>query len=351
MTFKSLTFHRPADGAAAQFSSAPPLSLYVHLPWCVRKCPYCDFNSHAAGGELPQGDYIDALLRDIEADLPRVWGRPVMSVFIGGGTPSLFEPDAIARLLSDLRARLPLLAAAEITLEANPGTLDTARLEAFRRAGVNRLSLGVQSFHDRQLKALGRIHDAAAARRAIEVALSAGFERVNIDLMFGLPGQDPALALADLDAALAYDTGHVSWYQLTLEPNTVFHSHPPVLPEPDLMEAIYEAGLARLATAGYRRYEVSAYARPGQECRHNLNYWQFGDYLGIGAGAHGKLTLPDGILRLAKYRQPQTYMTRASADDARAMLERAVALARSDGHAAAAARFNDRRGEFVRDDL
>jgi len=182
MTFKALTFHRPADGAAAQFSSAPPLSLYVHLPWCVRKCPYCDFNSHAAGGQLQQGDYIDALLRDLEADLPRVWGRPVMSVFIGGGTPSLFEPDAIARLLSDLRARLPLLAGAEITLEANPGTLDTARLEGFRRAGVNRLSLGVQSFHDRQLKALGRIHDAAAARRAIEVALSVGFERVNVDL-------------------------------------------------------------------------------------------------------------------------------------------------------------------------
>ncbi len=316
MTFKPLTFHRPADGAAAQFSSAPPLSLYVHLPWCVRKCPYCDFNSHAADGELPQGDYVAALLRDIEADLPRVWGRPVMSVFIGGGTPSLFEPDVIARLLSDLRARLPLLAGAEITLEANPGTLDTARLEGFRQAGVNRLSLGVQSFHDRQLKALGRIHDAAAARRAIEVALSGGFERVNIDLMFGLPGQDVALALADLDAALAYDTGHVSWYQLTLEPNTVFHSQPPVLPGPDLMEAIYEAGLERLAAAGYRRYEVSAYARPGHECRHNLNYWQFGDYLGIGAGAHGKLTLPEGILRLARYRQPQTYMARASAGDA-----------------------------------
>jgi oxygen-independent coproporphyrinogen-3 oxidase len=235
-----------------------------------------------------------------------------MSVFIGGGTPSLFQPDAIARLLAELRARLPLLAGAEITLEANPGTLDTARLEGFSRAGVNRLSLGVQSFHDRQLKALGRIHDAAAARRAIEVALTAGFERVNVDLMFGLPGQDVALALADLDAALAYDTGHVSWYQLTLEPNTVFHSQPPVLPESDLLEAIYEAGLQRLAAAGYRRYEVSAHARPGQECRHNLNYWQFGDYLGIGAGAHGKLTLPDGILRLAKYRQPQTYLARAT---------------------------------------
>lgn len=316
MTFHPLTFHRPADGAAAQFSSAPPLSLYVHLPWCVRKCPYCDFNSHAAGDELPQGDYIDALLRDLEADLLRVWGRPVVSVFIGGGTPSLFSPEAIGCLLSDLRARLPLLAGAEITLEANPGALDTARLAGFCQAGVNRLSLGVQSFHDRQLKALGRIHDAGAARRAIEVALACGFDRVNIDLMFGLPGQDVGLALADLDAALAYDTGHVSWYQLTLEPNTAFHSRPPVLPEPDTMEAIYEAGLERLAAAGYTRYEVSAYTRPGQECRHNLNYWQFGDYLGIGAGAHGKLTLPDGILRLAKYRQPRTYMARASGGEA-----------------------------------
>ena len=316
MNVHPLTLHRPVNGAATQFTSAPPLSLYVHLPWCVRKCPYCDFNSHTAGDDLPQGDYVAALLCDLEADLPRVWGRPVSSVFIGGGTPSLFSPDVIGRLLSDLRARLPLLAGAEITLEANPGTLDTARLQGFRDAGVNRLSLGVQSFSDAQLRALGRIHDADAARRAIEVALASGFERVNIDLMFGLPGQDVALAVADLDAALAYDTGHVSWYQLTLEPNTVFHSRPPVLPQPELMEAIYEAGLRRLAAGGYRRYEVSAYARAGQECQHNLNYWQFGDYLGIGAGAHGKLTVPDGIVRLAKYRLPQTYMTRARAGDA-----------------------------------
>lgn len=315
---KTLTFHRPGDGAAVQFSSAPPLSLYVHLPWCVRKCPYCDFNSHAAAGPVPEGDYIDALLRDLEADLPRVWGRPVVSVFIGGGTPSLFEPTSIDRLISELRARLPLLGAAEITMEANPGTLDTARLEGFAAAGVNRLSLGVQSFDDGALKALGRIHDAAAARRAVEVALASGFERVNIDLMYGLPGQGVAGALADLDAALALDPGHVSWYQLTVEPNTVFYSARPELPAPDALADIEAAGLARLAAAGYRRYEVSAHARPGQECRHNVNYWQFGDYLGIGAGAHGKLTSGEGILRLAKYRQPQAYMVHAKAGDAAA---------------------------------
>lgn len=316
MTLKTLTFHRPGDGAAAQFSSAPPLSLYVHLPWCVRKCPYCDFNSHAWAGALPQDAYIDALLRDLEADLPLVWGRPVLGAFIGGGTPSLFEPAAIDRLLSELRARLPLLAAAEITLEANPGTLDTARLEGFAKAGVNRLSLGVQSFDDAALKALGRIHDAAAARRAVEVALRSDFERVNIDLMYGLPGQDVQQALADLDAALAFDLGHVSWYQLTVEPNTVFHSQPPVLPGPDALADIEVAGLSVLAGAGYRRYEVSAHARPGQECRHNVNYWQFGDYLGIGAGAHGKLTQADGILRLAKYRQPAAYLRHAGEGDA-----------------------------------
>ena len=220
MTFHPLTFHRHTGGAAAQFSSAPPLSLYVHLPWCVRRCPYCDFNAHAASGPLPEGDYLNALLRDVEADLPRVWGRPVTTVFLGGGTPSLFSPQSIAELLSELRARLTLLPGAEITLEANPDTLDTARLQGFRQAGINRLSLGVQSFQDPQLKALGRIHDAAAARRAVEVALASGFERVNIDLMFGLPGQDVALALADLDAALALGMGHVSWYQLTIEPNT-----------------------------------------------------------------------------------------------------------------------------------
>ncbi|HCO42772.1 MAG TPA: oxygen-independent coproporphyrinogen III oxidase-like protein, partial [Gammaproteobacteria bacterium] len=287
MNVQPLTQHRPGDGAAAQFSSAPPLSLYVHLPWCVRKCPYCDFNSHVAGAALPQAAYIDALLRDLEADLPLVWGRPVISVFLGGGTPSLFEPDAIDRLLSELRARLPVLAGAEITLEANPGTLDTARLAGFREAGVNRLSLGVQSFDDACLKALGRIHDAAAARRAVQVARACGFERLNLDLMFGLPGQDVDQALRDLDTALAAEPGHLSWYQLTLEPNTVFYSHPPPLPAPERMEAIYEAGLARLAAAGYSRYEVSAYARPGHGCQHNVNYWQFGDYLGIGAGAHG----------------------------------------------------------------
>ncbi|GAB4359417.1 MAG: radical SAM family heme chaperone HemW [Immundisolibacter sp.] len=290
--------------------------MYVHLPWCVRKCPYCDFNSHVAGAALPQAAYIDALLRDLEADLPRVWGRPVISVFLGGGTPSLFEPAVIDRLLSELRARLPLLAGAEITLEANPGTLDTARLEGFREAGVNRLSLGVQSFDDACLKALGRIHDAAAARRAVQVARACGFERLNLDLMFGLPGQDVDQALRDLDTALAAEPGHLSWYQLTVEPNTVFYSQPPPLPAPERLEAIYEAGLARLAAAGYRRYEVSAYARPGHGCRHNVNYWQFGDYLGIGAGAHGKLTLAQGIVRLAKYRQPATYMARASAGQA-----------------------------------
>ena len=316
MTLKTLTFHRPGDSAAAQFSSAPPLSLYVHLPWCVRKCPYCDFNSHATTGPLPQDAYVDALLRDLEADLPRVWGRPVLSVFIGGGTPSLFEPAVIDRLLSQIRARLPLLGGAEITLEANPGTLDTDRLAGFAAAGVNRLSLGVQSFDDASLKALGRIHDAAAARQAVEVALRSGFERVNIDLMYGLPGQDVGRALADLDTALALAPGHLSWYQLTVEPNTVFHSQPPDLPGPDALADIEAAGLEHLAAAGHRRYEVSAHARPGQECRHNVNYWQFGDYLGIGAGAHGKLTCAEGILRLAKYRQPTAYMAHARAGDA-----------------------------------
>ena len=299
-----------------RLGSAPPLSLYVHLPWCLRKCPYCDFNSHAVAGPVPEGDYIDALLRDLEADLPLVWGRPVLSVFIGGGTPSLFEPKSIDRLLSELRARLPLLGGAEITMEANPGTLDTARLKGFAAAGVNRLSLGVQSFEDRALKALGRIHDAAAAYRAVEVALKSGFERVNVDLMYGLPGQDVAGALADLDAALVFDPGHVSWYQLTVEPNTVFYSARPELPAADALVDIEAAGLERLAAAGYRRYEVSAHARRGQECRHNVNYWQFGDYLGIGAGAHGKLTSAEGILRTAKYRQPQAYMARAKAGDA-----------------------------------
>jgi oxygen-independent coproporphyrinogen-3 oxidase len=265
-----------------------------------------------------ENDYIDALMRDLEADLPRVWGRPVLGVFIGGGTPSLFAPESIDRLISELRARLPLLGGAEITMEANPGTLDTARLKGFAAAGVNRLSLGVQSFDDGALKALGRIHDAAAARRAVEVALASGFERVNIDLMYGLPGQDVAGALADLEVALALDPGHVSWYQLTVEPNTVFYSARPELPAPDALADIEAAGLERLAAAGYRRYEVSAHARPGQECRHNVNYWQFGDYLGIGAGAHGKLTSAEGILRTAKYRQPQAYMTHAKSGDAAA---------------------------------
>jgi oxygen-independent coproporphyrinogen-3 oxidase len=288
--------------------SLPPLSLYVHLPWCERKCPYCDFNSHERG-EIPEERYIAALLADLRVELPLVQGRRVETIFIGGGTPSLFSVAGISELLSGIAALLPLSGTAEITLEANPGSAEAGKFRGFRAAGINRLSLGIQSFDDACLQALGRIHDSRQARAAIEHALAAGFESFNIDLMHGLPGQDAESAATDLRQALHYRPPHLSWYQLTIEPNTAFHKRPPVLPGEEGLADIQEAGEALLQAAGYRQYEVSAYSLPGYQCRHNLNYWTFGDYLGIGAGAHGKVTLAGGeIQRRAKRRQPEGYM-------------------------------------------
>ena len=301
---------------ALSFAALPPLSLYIHLPWCLSKCPYCDFNSHALRGApatLPQGRYVDALLADLEQALPFVWGRRVETVFIGGGTPSLFEPAAIERLLGAVRARLPLEPGCEITLEANPGSFERDRFRAFRDAGVNRLSIGVQSFDDARLAALGRVHDAAQARAAIEEA-RAVFPTFNIDLMHALPGQDLTGCEADLCAALAFEPPHLSCYQLTLEPNTLFAKHPPEgLPDDDAASAMLDRIVALTGAAGLERYEVSAYARPGHRARHNLNYWEFGDYLGIGAGAHGKLTFPHRIVRQVRLRDPLAYMAGAEA--------------------------------------
>ena len=297
-----------------RFAATPPLALYIHFPWCVRKCPYCDFNSHATRDELPEAAYIDALLTDLEQELPFVWGRTVHSVFMGGGTPSLFSPDAIERLLAGVRARLPLKPDAEITLEANPGTVEQARFDGYREAGVNRLSIGVQSLDPAQLRTLGRIHSAGEARHAAAAARRAGFDNLNLDLMFGLPEQAPGEALDDLDAVIALQPDHLSWYQLTLEPNTLFHARPPALPDDDTRWTMQEQGLARLRAQGYAQYEVSAFAREGRRCRHNLNYWRFGDYLGIGAGAHGKLSDAAGqrIVRRWKKRHPKDYLAAAS---------------------------------------
>lgn len=287
----------------------PPLALYVHIPWCVRKCPYCDFNSHERAGELPEREYVDQLLRDLESLLPSVWGRPLVSVFIGGGTPSLFAPESIDRLLSGVRARLRLEPGAELTLEANPGTVEAARFAGFRQAGINRISLGVQSFDDGMLAALGRIHGAREARRAIDAA-RASFDNVNIDVMYGLPGQTAAMAKADIGEALAAGVSHISAYQLTLEPNTAFWSRPPPLPEHDTCADMQLVAEEMLAQAGYEHYETAAFARPGRRSAHNLNYWQFGDYLGIGAGAHGKLSFPDRITRHSRVKQPKEYLAR-----------------------------------------
>lgn len=292
----------------------PPLSLYVHIPWCLRKCPYCDFNSHAVSGEVPEGEYVDALLADLDVQAPRVAGRAVETVFIGGGTPSLFSGAAIGRLLEGIAARLDLTDAAEITLEANPGTTEAAQFADYLAAGVNRLSIGVQSLDDQRLRALGRVHDAAEARQAVDWARAAGFDNLNLDIMYGLPGQDLQAVLADLDAVLALAPEHLSWYQLTLEPNTLFHARPPSLPDGDTVGDIMEAGLALLAGAGFRQYEVSAHARPGRAARHNRNYWTFGDYLGIGAGAHGKLSVPDGwVRRYSRPRHPRDYLAAPAA--------------------------------------
>ena len=297
-----------------EFHANPPLTLYVHLPWCVKKCPYCDFNSHEAPSEIPADAYIDALTADLEQELPEVWGRPLEAVFIGGGTPSLFPPEAIGRLLSRIRMYFNPAPDIEVTLEANPGTVEAGRFAGFRDAGVNRLSVGVQSFDAAYLAAIGRIHDGDQARRAVETALSAGFERINVDLMYGLPGQTGKAAVADLETALALGVDHLSWYQLTLEPNTVFWSRPPELPDEDTIAEIESAGGRRLRSAGFERYEISAWARGEHaRCRHNLNYWRFGDYLGIGAGAHGKLTLAaeGAIERRARVRAPRVYLERA----------------------------------------
>jgi oxygen-independent coproporphyrinogen-3 oxidase len=294
--------------------SLPPLALYVHLPWCVRKCPYCDFNSHERRGTLPFAAYVDALVADLDHDLPLAWGRPVHSVFFGGGTPSLFPPEAIDAFLQQAAARLRFAPDVEITLETNPGTAEHGRFEGYRAAGVNRLSFGIQSFDDGCLQRLGRIHDSAQARSAVKLAQDAGFDNFNLDLMYALPGQTLAMAERDVECAIALQPTHVSHYQLTLEPNTVFAARPPVgLPDDDASWDMQERCQALLAEAGYAQYEVSAYARPGRQCAHNLNYWHFGDYLGIGAGAHGKLTLgaDQSILRRWKTRHPADYLAKA----------------------------------------
>ena len=296
--------------ALPQFTALPPLSLYVHIPWCVSKCPYCDFNSHEVRGDLPEKAYVAALLADLELILPEVWGRPVNSVFMGGGTPSLFSVAALDSLLCGLRARLPLAPDAEITLEANPGTVEAEKFAGFRAAGINRVSLGIQTFNDVHLRALGRIHDAEAARRAAELALRV-FDNVNLDLMYGLPDQTPQQAEADIAAALAIAPQHLSAYHLTLEPNTLFHLRPPALPDEDLAAQIQDTVEAQLTAAGYQHYETSAFAREGWQCRHNLNYWSFGDYIGIGAGAHEKISFKNSILRRSRQRQPRAYLAQA----------------------------------------
>jgi len=295
------------------FTATPPLSLYIHIPWCVRKCPYCDFNSHEAREGIPEDTYITALVADLEQDLPAAWGRTIETVFIGGGTPSLFSPEGIDRLLGAVRARVPLKPDAEITLEANPGTVDQARFKGFRDAGINRLSIGVQSFQAGLLQRIGRIHNDTDAIAAIEAAQQAGFPNLNLDLMFGLPGQTIEQALADLRIATALQPAHISWYELTIEPNTWFHRHPPERPVDDDLWEMQQSGRVLLDAAGFERYEISAYARDGRLCRHNMNYWQFGDYFGIGAGAHAKISdaATQGITRTSRVRHPRTYLDTA----------------------------------------
>ncbi|MBW8028352.1 MAG: oxygen-independent coproporphyrinogen III oxidase-like protein [Ferrovum sp.] len=285
----------------------PPLSLYLHVPWCVRKCPYCDFNSHVMPTRLPEERYLTALRQDLEMQLPRIWGRTVETVFFGGGTPSVLSPEGVGRLLEEIRALVPLAAGAEITLEANPGTVDAERFRAFRAVGINRLSVGIQSFSDDQLKLLGRIHGSSEAHRAAEAAAT-HFERFNLDLMVGLPEQTIEGVCADVAQALQYAPSHLSCYQLTLEPHTPFYHHPPPLPDADTLDQGEQAAHGALLAAGYEAYETSAWARGGDQCRHNLNYWCFGDYLGLGAGAHGKLSGPWGIERQRRARQPEAYM-------------------------------------------
>ena len=295
-----------------RLAALPPLSLYVHLPWCLKKCPYCDFNSHQSPTELPEQRYLDALMADLEASLPLVWGRTVHSIFIGGGTPSLFSPQSLDRLIGDIRARLRLEPDCEITLEANPGTFEKDRFKAFRSAGVTRLSIGVQSFDDAHLKALGRVHDRAQAIAAVEEAAQA-FDTFNLDIMYALPGQTLEGLARDMQQALAFSPPHISIYHLTVEPNTFFAKHPPVLPEDDEAYAMLDRITEMTAAAGMERYEISAYAKPGHRCAHNLNYWQFGDYLGIGAGAHSKLSFAHRVVRQLRFRDPALYMDKALA--------------------------------------
>ncbi len=328
--------HVPVPGTA-RFSLAalPPLSLYIHIPWCVRKCPYCDFNSHEirvantkttsaaqqisftepvrpqlASSDLPETEYIRCLIADLEQTLPKIWGRRIATIFFGGGTPSLFSAQAIDTLLSAVRARLTLDPEAEITLEANPGTFEIEKFRDFRAAGINRLSVGIQSFNATHLHALGRIHNADEAKRAIDIAQTY-FDNINLDLMYGLPAQTLAECVADIDTALSYAPAHLSLYHLTLEPNTLFHRFPPALPDDELAADMQAMITQKLRAAGYDHYETSAYAQPEKRSRHNLNYWRFGDYVGIGAGAHGKISFPDRIVREVRYKQPKTYMQQA----------------------------------------
>jgi putative oxygen-independent coproporphyrinogen III oxidase len=295
----------------------PPLALYIHVPWCLRKCPYCDFNSHAADKSPDAEDYVRVLLSDLELELGYVQGRRIETVFIGGGTPSLFQPEVIQALLHGIGQRVELDPDAEITLEANPGTAEAERFQGYRQAGVNRLSVGIQSFDGTLLQRLGRIHDGDQAMAAVEMAESAGFERINLDLMFGLPGQSLEMALNDVERALSFGTEHLSYYQLTLEPNTLFAARPPRLPEEDLIADIQEQGHGRIRESGLQHYEISAFSRSGGECRHNLNYWRFGDYIGIGAGAHAKLSDLDGAVRRRwRVRHPDAYLASAGTDAA-----------------------------------
>jgi oxygen-independent coproporphyrinogen-3 oxidase len=292
---------------AVNFQAMPPLSLYIHIPWCVRKCPYCDFNSHESRGAIPEQEYVAALIRDLELSLPLIWGRKVYTVFFGGGTPSLLSGESIAEILRNVRMLLPLDLGAEITLEANPGTVEAERFAAYREAGVNRLSMGIQSFNDTHLQALGRIHSADEAKRAIAIAQQ-HFENFNLDLMYALPGQTLDEAMQDVRTALTFKPQHLSCYHLTLEPNTLFYHNPPSLPDDDASSDMQQHIEEMLGAAGYQHYETSAFAQPKRRARHNLNYWKFGDYLGIGAGAHSKLSFPDKIMRQARYKQPQAYM-------------------------------------------
>jgi len=302
-------FLRPG---ALQLSALPPLSLYVHFPWCVRKCPYCDFNSHEVHGGFPEEEYLAALRSDLEMALPMIWGRKIYTIFIGGGTPSLMSAAGLDRLMSDIRTLLPLDGAIEVTMEANPGTFEADKFRSYRASGINRLSIGIQSFNARHLEALGRIHDADEARKAVDIA-HANFDNFNLDLMFALPSQTMEEAKQDVSTAIAFAPPHLSLYHLTLEPNTYFAKHPPSVPDDDSSAEMQDMIFAQTGAAGYQHYEVSAYAKPGRQARHNLNYWQFGDYLGIGAGAHSKISFPHRIVRQMRYKQPKAYLEQVRA--------------------------------------